>query len=149
MDQLLAEWYCDVCGNKIEDINKGYVIWKKTKELKSDSFKIVHKTKCDLNDHVASAALNKFLGEKGLAYLLSKFSIGPIMNHINDESYCVVTDFDEFVDFIRRVQTPFYEQARRHFSNEDVLDEYWDANEYLPYLPEELKDIITKYDENC
>ena len=71
------------------------------------------------------------------------------MEYINQESHCGVNDFDEFVDFIRRVQTPFYEQARRHFSNEDVLDEYCDSNEHLPYLPEELKDIITKYDENC
>ncbi len=71
MDQPLAEWYCDVCGNKIEDINKGYVIWKKTKELKSHSFKIVHKTKCDLNDHVASAALNKFLGLRDAPNIIS------------------------------------------------------------------------------
>ncbi len=149
MDQPLTKWYCDVCGNKIEDINEGYVIWKRTKELKSHSFKIVHKTKCDLEDHVASNELKKFSGDKGLAYLLSKLSIGPIMGYINQESHCGVNDFDEFVDFIRRLQTPFYEQARRHFSNEDVLDEYCNANEYLPYLPEELKDIITKYDENC
>ena len=144
MDQPLTKWYCDVCGNIIEDISEGYVIWKKTKELKSHGFKIVHKTKCDLKDHVASNELKKFLGDKGLAYLLSKLSLGPIMGHINQESRCGVNDFDEFVDFIRRLQTPYYEQARRHFSNRDVLDEYCDSNEYLPYLPEELKDIITK-----
>jgi len=148
MDKPLTKWYCDVCGNKIEDINEGYVIWKSTKELKSYSFKIVHTAKCDLKDHKASNELKRFLGDKGLAYLLSKLSIGPIMGYTNQESFCGVADFDEFVDFIRRVQTPFYEQARCHFSNEDVLDEYCDANEYLPYLPEKLKNIIKKYDEN-
>lgn len=116
--------------------------------MKSHNFKIIHKTKCDLNDHIASAALEDFLGEKGLAYLLSKFSIGPIKNRMKQGPHCEAADFDEFVDFIRRVQTPFYEQARRHFGNDNILDDYYDADEVFPYLPDQLKKIIKKYDEN-
>jgi hypothetical protein len=145
MDKPLTKWYCDVCGHPIEDVEKGYVIWKTTDELKSHSFKIIHQTTCDLNDHHSSAALKHFLGERGLVYLLSMLSFGPIKKRIGDGSHCHVADMDEFVDFTRRLQTPFYEEARRYFSNPELLENYCDANEVLPYLPEQLEKIIKRY----
>jgi hypothetical protein len=45
-------------------------------------------------------------------------------------------------------QTPFYEEARRHFSNRDLLAEYACANEVLPYLPEELETMVKQFGEN-
>lgn len=148
MDKPLTKWYCDVCGKKIEDAKEGYVIWKTSKELKSHSFKIIHQTKCALKDHHASSSLENFLGENALVYLLSMLSIGPIKKSIGQGSYCDVADIDEFVDFIRRVKTPFYEEARRNFGNPDLLDDYDDANEVLPYLPDQLEKIVEKYGEN-
>jgi hypothetical protein len=78
---------------------------------------------------------------------LTHLSLGPIKKNIGQGSYCDVADLDEFVDFIRRVQTPFYEEARAHFRNQDLLDDYTDANELLPYLREELQGIIKKYSD--
>ena len=145
MDQPLTKWYCNVCGKPIEDAKNGYVIWKTTKESKSHGFKIIHQTKCDRKDHQASAALTDFLGENGLAYLLAKLSVGPIKKHIGQVVHCDAADIDEFVDFMRRVQTPFYEEARRHFGKHALLGDYSDSDEVYPYQPEQLEKIAKKY----
>jgi len=52
---------------------------------------------------------------------------------------------DEFVDFYRRVQTPHYEEARKNYYDEQLLIDYSDANEYYPYLEEQLKLTIEGY----
>jgi hypothetical protein len=148
MDTPLTKWYCDVCNEHIENVNDGYVIWKKAKDLKSYSFKIIHQCRCDQNDYPASRPLKEFLGEQGLVYLLSKLSIGPIKKYIGQGSDCTVVDMDEFVDFVRRVQIPYYEEARRYFGNPDLLENFSHDNEYLPYLPEQLEKIIRGYSEN-
>lgn len=145
MDKPLTKWYCDVCGEKIEDIKQGYVIWKSTDDLKYHDYKIIHQSKCDIKAYPASTALKDFIGENGLAYLLSKLSIGPIKEALNRGTYCQITNFDEFVDFMRRVQTPFYEEARRHFRNPDLLEDYYDSNEASPYCPSDLEKIIKNY----
>ncbi|PCH49311.1 MAG: hypothetical protein COC22_06810 [Flavobacteriaceae bacterium] len=145
MDKPLTKWYCDVCGEKIENINQGYVIWKSTEDMKNQDYKIIHQTKCDIKAYPASAALEDFIGDEGLAYLLSKLSIGPIKEALSQGSYCQIRNNDEFVDFMRRVQTPFYEEARRHFKNPDLLENYCDSNEVSPYCPSDLKQIIKNY----
>lgn len=146
MDTPLTKWYCDVCDQPIEGVENGYVIWKTAEDLKAHSFKIIHKTMCDLNDdHHASAALEDFLGEEGFAYLLAKLSIGPIKQRIGEGSCCGVGDLDEFVDFMRRVQTRFYEEARRLFANHDLLADHSDDDEVSPYVPDHLQTIISKY----
>ena len=145
MNNPLTSWHCDVCGNQIERAEDGYVIWKTRDDMKSHGFKIIHQTKCDLDDHHASADLQEFLGEKGLTYLLSHLSLGPVILRRGSKSRCDAADLDEFVDLIRRVQTPYYEEARGKFSNTEFRDAYSDANEVLPYLPDELKRIAGKY----
>ena len=52
---------------------------------------------------------------------------------------------DEFVDFFRRSQTPYYEEARRYFWNGDLLADFSDANEMYPYRVEVLQRLISKY----
>lgn len=148
MNEPLTTWCCDVCGQWIEDVEQGYVIWKTGDGLKDRSFKIIHKSRCNLKDHRASAALRDFLGSNGLAYLLSKLSVGPIRKKIGGESYCSIADLDEFVDLIRRVQTPFYEEARRKFGKGEILEDHSTNNEALPYFPEQLMKIANQYDED-
>ena len=147
MDKPLKIWYCDVCGKPIKNVKQGYVIWKITDGIKNKGFKIIHQAKCDLRDHDASKALDEFLGADGLTYLLAHFSRGPIKKNLGQDTSCDVADIDEYVDFIRRVQTPYYEEARRLFGKEDLLNQYSDANEICPYLRKDLKGIILEYSE--
>ncbi len=145
MDKPLTILYCDVCQGRIEDAKKGYVIWRTSEQMKSYDFKIIHQTKCDRKDYPSSAALEDFLGSEGLAYLLAFLSLGPVKKRIGQKPHCDVKDTDEFVDFFRRVQTPYYEEGRRLFGNPDYLDQNSDNNEVGPYLPDALLKAIAKY----
>lgn len=138
----LEQWYCDTCGHVIESPSDGYVIWKTDDNQKSSNFKIIHQGKCDQKSYISSAALPDFLGQNGLAYLTGFLSIGPVKEKIGQGSHCDIKDMDEFVDFFRRLQIPHYEEARRRFSDHEVLERLSDWNEIAPYFPEELEKII-------
>lgn len=141
----LTKWWCDVCGEEIPDVSNGYVIWKTDDDLRRYDFKIIHKVKCDLPDHHASAALEDFLGDHGVAYLLSFLSVGLVFEEPDAESPAQIRSISEFVDLFRRVQTPFYEEARIHFADPEVQEQLSDYNEYAPYLPETLERIARDY----
>lgn len=147
-DKPLTTWYCDICGDLIINTASATVIYSE-KNNKASNFKITHKTCIATNnyDNLLRIELNDLLGEDGLALLLSMLSLGPIKKHIGQPPYCDVanTDMDSFVDLIRRVQTPYYEQARRVFGKQNLLDDYADVNEVQPYTPEELQKIINHY----
>jgi hypothetical protein len=148
MDKPLTVWYCDVCGERIDNINEGYVIWQSLHGMKAKNFTIIHQSKCDRQDFTSSAALETFVGLNGVTYLLSFLSIGPINELLGQGPKCKISDFDEFVDFFRRVQTPYYEEARRLFGNERLLDWLGDSNEVSPYIPDNLEVIIKEYGTN-
>ena len=139
--QPLTKWRCDVCGELIEDVNKGYVTWHGPSESGAPyGFKVIHQGKCDDNKANLSAALRDFVGVDGLAKLLAILSIGPLKT-AQGQSPRVVGDLDELVDFMRRVQTPYYEEARQRFSEEEVMQAFCDSNEVAPYLQSRLKGI--------
>ena len=139
MDSPLTRWYCDVCREPIEDTESGYVIWQANKQSQYYSFKIIHKTKCDQTNYNCSMALNDYTGEEGLARLLAELSSGSI---IDGWSCHVVAFLDEYVELFRRVQTPYYEEARRYFREEMVRERLSGENPVSAYLPETLRQII-------
>lgn len=144
MGEPLKSWYCDACGEKIEDVSKGYVIWHSAGR-KAQSFKIIHQAKCDNRKFSSSAALSDFLGAKGLSYCMTFLSLGPVIEANGGTSHCYIQDFDEFADFVRRVQVPYYEEARRLYTSSEVLAALSDANEFYPYIPEKMKALIEQY----
>ncbi len=146
MSNSPTSWYCDVCRELIDSPKDGYVIWKNDAQMRHYDFKIIHQEECDRGNHTSSCAIEDFLGEDGLARLLSHLSLGPIMKHRGEPPVCRALDTDEFVDLIRRVQTPFYEEARQHFRNGDLRNDLSDANEVAPYLQETLKKIAEDYE---
>lgn len=140
-DQPLTKWRCDVCGELIEQVDNGYVIWRGASGPGEPyDFKIIHQSKCDDKSYHLSAALKDFLGVDGLTKLLSFLSVGPLKAE-QGQSARVIGDLDELVDFIRRVQTPYYEEARQRFSEEEVVRDFCDSNEVAPYLQSRLKAI--------
>jgi hypothetical protein len=145
MSDFVGPWICDVCGESIDNPKNGYVIWKKNQDMEGMSFKIIHNGKCDQEDHGSSTALPNFLGNEGLTKLLSMLSLGVVLINQGVESRQKVENIDEFVDLIRRLQTPNYEQARKHFSNYEVLEDLQEANEVFPYTQETLKSIVERH----
>lgn len=142
MNNPLEHWYCDVCGNVIEKASDGYVIWRTNDDHKSFDFKIIHQGKCDLKSYTSSAALEDFLGINGLVRLTSFLSLGPLKQALGQATHNDIINTDEFIDFVRRVQIPYYEEARRKFAMHDVLEWHSDSNEVAPYFPGALQEII-------
>lgn len=141
MDKPLSTWYCDVCGGRIADVEEGYVLWHSADGCAKD-FKIIHRVKCDVADYESSMPLTSFVGADGLAWALSILSPGPIILRRSESEGYDMPDPHQLTDFIRRVQMPYYEEARRHFSKRRVRDAYHDANEVAPYRVLDLKRII-------
>ncbi|MCK2240873.1 MULTISPECIES: hypothetical protein [unclassified Crossiella] len=148
----LDSWSCDACGKPITSApNDGIVVWR-TRETDGryldHDFKIVHKTiepdpvphRCDPGNaggYDAHIDLTVLLGADGLAWLLSWLSAGPFLGG----GHLQVADLDEYVNLVRRLQTPYYEQARQNFNDEAVRDILCDASEVAPYLPDTLHRI--------
>lgn len=134
-------WVCDTCDQPIEEAATGYVVWRNDDQGCHD-FNIIHKITCNDRDRFSqSAALAEFLGPRGLSYCLSFLSLGPVLARTQNVSHTRAADMDEFVDFVRRVQLPHYEQARRLYKDRAVLDQLRDANEIFPYLPGTMKTL--------
>ncbi len=140
MDQPLTTWYCDVCKQRIEDRNEGYVVWQSPDIKTSPVIKIVHHNRCDVVGENSTADLNDFLGTEGLTHLLSHLSAGPVKAARPESPPLTISGLDPFVDFVRRVQIPYYEEARLSFNNQDFLDKGEGQTE--TYTPERLTEII-------
>lgn len=140
-NQPLTRWKCDRCGEWIEGAASGYVIWG-AHGHDNAAFEIIHQGKCDDRTKTHSAALGDFLGSDGLAYLTSLLSYGVVKNGMgvtSSDPLRRVHDIDQFVDFMRRVQVPFYEEARPYLLSPEAREHLSDANEVYPYLQEHLQ----------
>jgi hypothetical protein len=135
----LTTWICDTCGNVIEDAKNGLVVWNTDKSGRKSGFRIVHKGKqCDFDSKMRSLELNDLAGPDGQAWLTSWLSYGPISNPGNSDR---ILDMDAFVDLFRRLQTPWYEEARPYFRSETIQDGWADSNEVFPYTSDSLRRI--------
>lgn len=131
---VIDYWYCDVCQEKVTKDN-GYVVWNNNPD---SGFNIIHRGKCDKRGQPSSSDLESFLGVDGLAYLTSFISYGEFRND-NDGGRNL--NKKSFIDFFRRVQLPYYEEARRKFSSEEVQNQMDGSNEYSPYVQSVLKNL--------
>lgn len=144
----LDHWYCDTCDEPITNPELGVVVSRVNDSYAEYSFKIVHKnapanaTHCDPGNQAGythSMGIDSYLGLEGQQWLLGLLSAGPLKG---GPSRAQVSDFNEYVDLFRRLQTPYYEDARRRFSDQEVREKLSDANEIYPYLPEVLDRIV-------
>jgi hypothetical protein len=141
----LGEWICDRCGKIIQSPIEGYGIWDTIENGQPCNFRIVHQSPCGVCVAKGSMDLTSFVGPDGLELLLAFLSHGAIKCKTEENSMFPPSDMDNFVDFFRRVQTPYYEEARTKFNNPDLLTDFSDEDELRPYLTSTLKKIIAKY----
>jgi hypothetical protein len=134
-------WFCDVCGDEIADPMKGLLVWKVGDNLVKSDFRVVHKGDCDRitdpNHEDYTIETQNLIGLDGQAWLFSLISYGPL----KDGKSRGVADLDQWIDVFRRFQTPWYEQARKHFAFESIREQFSDANETLPYEQRYLEEI--------
>lgn len=137
--QPLTQWQCTRCRQPVT-ADEGYVTWDD--DLKGPrNFKIVHQGRCDDGAQHSSAALGDFLGPDGLAYLTSMLSYGPALPN---QGTPTPPDLEEFTDFLRRVQIPYYEEARQRFGEQEVQDDLQGTNQVAPYLQRYLQQLAKK-----
>jgi hypothetical protein len=142
----LTSWCCDACGQQIEKADQGHVIWQWTGSLRYSGFKIIHKQRCNIEMYSSSAELSDFLGPRGVVYLTTFLSVGPIKLSLGQRSDCFVDPMgmDAFVDLFRRVQVPYYEEARGRFARPALTGERDDQDESGRYLPETLRRMVER-----
>lgn len=133
----LTQWWCDKCGEIIESSKDAIVLFDSDRTF----MHIVHQVRCDDNSINSCHHLRVYLGLEGMNWLLSDLSVGPVMSEDCVRRECSVKDMDVFVDFFRRVQVPYYEEARRKFRNESIRYYLEGANEASPYTQSSLKKI--------
>lgn len=139
--KAIDRWKCDTCGQQTT-ISDGILFWRGDgrKDPITD-FRITHKGQCDPGDEAGFMAfmpLDHMMGADGQQILLSFLSAGPLIGKGKGR----MMDHDAFVDVFRRLHTPWYEEARPALLGDHRLHNILDgANEYAPYLPEELKKI--------
>ena len=144
------DWICDICGDKISTPGVGHVIWRESDERPAHDFKIVHTsmdgrrcwTIAEQAGYRSSLPLEEFLGADGVALLLSWLSWGPVDGGGHPD--VALQDLDDYVDLFRRLQTPYYEQARHRFREPDVHESLVGVNPQYPYLPSTLAKVVSQ-----
>ena len=112
---------------------------------------IVHKFGCQCDSLSSSLPLSEFLGADGLAMLTGMLSLGRLQAQhrrpTQPEEVEMLECLDGFIDFFRRVQLPYYEEARPRLATREVYEDWSDASEIAPYLQTSLRRILaTKRD---
>jgi hypothetical protein len=157
MLQPLEQFICDRCAEVICSKREGWIEWLGTYEPhRASGFKIVHhksssplkgKDGCYFySDHRdrQDEHLDSFDGENLIYNLLYWIDVGP---HISpDYTGPVASDLREWCELTKRLQLPYYEEARLYI-DEAIADDLIDdpGNPHYLYSVSVLKKIAAKY----
>ncbi|MFC0115663.1 hypothetical protein [Kibdelosporangium aridum] len=141
----LQSWRCDTCRSPIDDATLGIVTWRHDDDGCYLDFRIVHKNmnglQCDPgseNGFIDSLEIVNFLGPAGLGELLSWIST----SRAGGARARGVVDLEAYGDLVRRLQLPFYEEARPFFGQS--TRSWLAADGSDPDRPDTLKIIAAK-----
>ena len=142
----LTQFFCDSCNELIDTPADGYIEFDKNEQLQYNNFKIVHNEERCFQGLISSFELSRLLGSEGIGILSSWVHVGPITDPVGREKseYASVV---EFAEFFKRLQLPYYEQAR-HYLKRAVESGYIDGNATGSHYPEGLKNIVSKFLED-
>ena len=142
----LQQFICDKCRELIKSPTDGWLEWLHSNDDRTThGFRVVHNgqaspgkqdgKRCQYHTDllVGDMHLDHFLGSDGLAALLSMID-RPFDNQ------------QEFVEIIRRLHIPYYEEARLYWQKAKQDDFFSGANEYWPYLEANLTRLIETYE---
>jgi hypothetical protein len=152
----LKQFVCDQCGQIIESPEKGWVEWRQN-ERKAYGFRIVHhatssplreegKNCYDYTGHHGrmDLPLDSFINH--IPQLLVFLDVGPY--HEPEYRGIKVKDMREFLEFVRRLTVPYYEEARLYWEKAICDDFFYDFNPVYIYTSSSLKEVIEKYGDS-
>jgi len=112
----LAQWCCDSCGQLIDRPEMGCVEWHTAHRTNTTAgFRIVHKTdRCryqaldlvNAGRTCIHVPLSEAIDPPGLGRLLARIEEAITSGSVSPEA------LGEFIEVLRRVQIPYYEEAR-------------------------------------
>lgn len=148
----LKQWYCDTCGKIIEKPEDGYVQFHYNEDHVYDDFIIVHhapesplrKHGRDCYKYHSDCELKSFLGTHGLVEVLALLDPGPYHTPKFKER---VINVRKWADFVRRLQLPYFEEARIYWERASADGYFGDSNEIYIYVPDKLKSMIEHYEK--
>lgn len=165
MLQPLEQFYCDTCDQLIQAPEQGMVEWIESMDEPAHSFRIVHHIEyspkadseiprsekprpqgCYKHQNTVKnkdIGLDKFLGKDGLVKLIHFIDVGPY--HVPKYDGVQFEDGREFAELFRRLQLPYYEEARKYWDRAKQDGFFEGANEMWIYQPEVLEEIIDVY----
>ena len=144
-DKAPSAWICDTCGQDVS-ADDGAVSSRipSTGAFLVADFRIVHAAGCrPPGADVVTTDVRSHLGADGLSLLLAYLSAGPGRA---GETGVAISDIDSFVDLVRRLQIPHYEQARRRFDEPGVAALLRRGDRWTPYRPSSLRQLLTPDD---
>jgi len=157
----LKQWVCDTCRETIESADQGWLEWlQKSNQVRASTygFKVVHQAfysprKPDSNCYHYDMSpegtvksddyLSTYVGDKGLPAILMFVDVGPYLDR--DYRGPMVKDLREWSQLFKRLHTPYYEEARLYWNEADEDGFFEGANELWIYLPDNLKEVISRY----
>jgi hypothetical protein len=153
----LQQFICDTCHEIIQSPKEGWLEWiHDGKPRQAHSFRICHHKTASLLE--GSEGCYRHGGKSGrsdshldyvldnrMAQVLSFVDPGPY--HEPSFSGPGVSDLREWVELVRRLSIPFYEEARLYFSEAEAEGDFQDANEILIYSEVFLRQLIKNYAE--
>lgn len=143
----LEQWYCDNCGEVINEPNDGWLEWyhEQGEIGNNEGYRIVHHDrKCMYNSKKLSLE-NKSLSDMHLSDFIGSDGLVTLLSHIEFND---VKDNSELVEIIRRLHVPYYEEARKYHHVAEENGFFSGENEVTRYLQDTSKYIIENYKDN-
>ena len=136
----LYQFICDTCGEIIQCPQEGYVQFRQDEDGRYCDFVIVHHKSVsprgpdyDCYQHGLDWDLEYFLGPAGVNHLLS----------LADPQGHSVVELTSWLELFRRLQIPYYEEARPYF--DDAIRDGFISDGPRAYLYPDLSEIAEQY----
>ena len=138
----LKQWICDSCGEIIEKPEDAWFEWYLDRNTSSETgFRIVHanRTSCRYDDRQLEQQ-NKSPLDLPFSTVTWPDGLGALLYLTEHTSFA---DIKEFIDIVRRLHIPYYEEARQYWKQAEK-DGLLDGSEYTIKA---LLAIINRYGE--
>jgi hypothetical protein len=149
----LTQFICDTCGKVIEKPEDGWFEWSfqvDSGRFINDGFRICHdKLTCrqlDDHEHATGNPLSQMVFPQGLPHLYNLLDVGPY--HQKQFLGPEVKDFRGYMDIIRRITIPYYEEARQYWDKFILDDNLPPVSERMLYTSSFLIGLIERYSQS-